>query len=220
MGTMELFKELFSAFENREEAGQLLAKKLEHLKDKKPVILGLPRGGVIVAHEIATALNTELDVVLARKLGAPDNPELAIGAISEAGKVQLNYDIIETLGIPEEYIEMEKERQMEEIRRRAEIYRKVHPKIPLDGRVVVITDDGVATGATMKAAILGVQTENPEKIVLAIPVGAQDVLDELQKMVDELVYLKNPPFIGGVGQFYVDFSQIDDNTVVNILQQS
>jgi predicted phosphoribosyltransferase len=217
--SMNIIQELFGVFENRREAGKLLAEELSYLKQKKPIILGLPRGGVIVAHEIAQFLGATLDIVVARKLGAPDNPELAIGAVTESGLIQLNEDIIQSLGIPEEYIEAEKKIQLEEIRRRVHDYRKVRERVPLTGQTVVITDDGVATGATVKAAILGVQAENPNKIVLAIPVGAQDTLEELGEMVEELVYLKNPPLIGGVGQFYHDFAQIEDEEVLRILKE-
>jgi predicted phosphoribosyltransferase len=216
---MDFLQDLFGVFENRQEAGKLLAKKLMHLKDKEPVILGLPRGGVVIAHEIAQALGAILDIVVARNLGAPDNPELAIGAVTENGLVQLNPNIIESLDISEGYIEEEKQRQLEEINRRVRVYRKVHQRVPLEKQTVVITDDGVATGATVKAAILGVRSENPHKLILAIPVGAKDILEELEKMVDELIYLKMPPIIGGVGQFYRDFSQIEDSEVVDILKK-
>ncbi|MFQ5823157.1 MAG: phosphoribosyltransferase [bacterium] len=216
---MDILQELFDAFENRQEAGKLIAKKLIHLKENNPIILGLPRGGVIVAHEIAQAIGSNLDVIVARKLGAPDNPELAIGAVTENGRVQLNQDIIESLDLSEEYIEKETQKQLEEIKQRVQVYRKVRARVPLEGQVVVITDDGVATGATVKAAILSVRTENPEKLVLAVPVGAEDTLEELERIVDELVYLKKPPLIGGVGQFYRDFSQIEDMVVVSILKE-
>ncbi|MFQ5864520.1 MAG: phosphoribosyltransferase [bacterium] len=216
---MDILQDLFGVFENRQEAGKLLANKLIHLKEKNPVILGLPRGGVLIAHEIAQALGTILDVVVARKLGAPDNPELAIGAVTESGVVQLNPSIIESLDITEEYIESERQKQLAEIKRRVQVYRKVHQRVPLDKQIVVITDDGVATGATVKAAILGVQSENPAELILAIPVGAEDILQELEKMADELVCLKKPPIIGGVGQFYRDFSQVEDLEVVNILKR-
>lgn len=216
---MDILQDLFEVFENRQEAGRLLAEKLIHLKEEKPVVLGLPRGGVIIAHEIAQALGTILDVVVARKLGAPDNPELAIGAVTESGVVQLNPNIIESLDIPEEYIESERENQLAEINRRVQVYREVRQRVRLEKRVVLITDDGVATGATVKAAILGVRSENPDRLILAIPVGAEDILQELEKMVDELFYLRKPPIIGGVGQFYRDFSQVEDWEVVEILKR-
>ncbi|MFQ6116260.1 MAG: phosphoribosyltransferase, partial [bacterium] len=183
---MDIFQELFGVFENRQEAGKLLSEKIGHLKGKNPVILGLPRGGVLIAHEIARALGATLDIVVTRKLGAPDNPELAIGAITESGMVQLNQDIIQTLNISEEYLEKEKQFQLAEVQRRVQVYREIRERVPLQDRVVVITDDGVATGATIKAAILGIYEENPKMLILAVTVGAEDTLEELRKMVDEL----------------------------------
>lgn len=216
---MSSLEELFGMFENRAEAGRLLAERLKHLEAARPVILALPRGGVVVGDEIALALQAPLDVTVTRKLGAPDNPELAIGAVMEGGAMKLNHEVLVALGIDKDYIEEEMQRQLAEIDRRVQAYRKVRPRVPLKGRVVVLVDDGVATGATMRAAIAGVQAEEPDEVVLAIPVGEASTVDALSEDVDETVVLKKPPFIGGVGQFYEDFSQVSDEEVLEILSR-
>ncbi|MFQ5707520.1 MAG: phosphoribosyltransferase [bacterium] len=216
---MNLLQQLYGVFLNREEAGKLLSARLECLKDSNPVILGLPRGGVIIAHQIAKRLKAELDVVVVRKLRAPESPELAIGAVTETGATQLNQDVIQALQVSEKYLRLEEEAQRRQLRARADTYRKVRERVPLTGRVVVLTDDGVATGATMKAAIYGVRAENPGRLILAIPVGELSTLEELRNQVDQMLVLERPSFFGGVGLFYQDFSQVDEDRVINILKK-
>ena len=183
------------------------------------VVLGIPRGGVVVAREIAHALDGDLDMVLAHKLGAPGNPELAIGAVCEDGRLFLDEEISSYMGVDDGYIKREKSRQMQELARRVNRYRSVLPKIPLSGRIVVVTDDGVATGATMQAALWAVRQEEPEKIVAALPVGPQETLEKLSHAVDETICLQAPPFFSAISQFYSYFNQVEDEELLKILQE-
>jgi len=207
------------AFRSRMEAGELLAHQLTELQSQNVALLGVPRGGVVVAREIAHALDGDLDMVLAHKLGAPGNPELAIGAVCEDGRLFLDEEISSYMGIDDNYIKREKSRQMQELTRRVNRYRSVLPKIPLSGRIVVVTDDGVATGATMQAALWAVRQESPEKIVAALPVGPQDSLERLSQAADETICLQAPPFFSAISQFYSYFNQVEDEELLEILQQ-
>jgi len=206
-------------FRDRSQAGQLLAQELSYLKGKQAVVLGIPRGGIVVAQRLAEGIGAGLDIVLSRKLGAPDQPELAIGALAENGEVFLNQYLMEELFIPDTYIEQEKKRQMAEIQRRSQLIRQVKPKIPLKGRIVVITDDGVATGATMQAAVWAVGHENPQKLIAAIPVASDEAVARLAQNVDELICLRMPPLFMAVGQFYLQFEQVNDELVLDILRR-
>ncbi len=206
-------------FSNRREAGRLLGEKLRHLSDKNPLVIGLPRGGVIVADEIADVLDSELDVLVPSKIGAPGNPELAIGAVMEDGSVCLNEDIAGWYGVNEGYIEKAVELQMEKIGRRIEAYRKVRDKVPVEGRYVILTDDGVATGATMKSAIKWVSSHSSTRVVVALPVGPDDTIRKLSSMADEVICLKAPMFFSAVSQFYIEFDQVDDEEVINVLRK-
>ena len=183
------------------------------------VVLGVPRGGIVVAREIAHALQADLDMVLAHKLGAPGNPELAIGAVCEDGKLFLDEEISSYMGVDDDYIKREKSRQLQEIARRVKRYRSVLPKIPLAGRVAIVTDDGVATGATMQAALWAVRQENPKKIVAALPVGPQETLEKLSRDADETICLQAPPFFSAISQFYSYFNQVEDEELLEILQE-
>jgi predicted phosphoribosyltransferase len=207
------------------EAGDLLAHQLENVKIRESkfqiplVVLGVPRGGVVVAREIAHALQADLDMVLAHKLGAPGNPELAIGAVCEDGKLFLDEEISSYMGVDDDYIKREKSRQLQEIARRVKRYRSVLPKIPLAGRVAIVTDDGVATGATLQAALWAVRQENPKKIVAALPVGPQETLEKLSRDADETICLQAPPFFSAISQFYSYFNQVEDEELLEILQE-
>lgn len=182
--------------------------------------MGIPRGGVVVASVLAEALAGELDVILTRKLRTPGNPELAMGSVNESGRVYLNHSILDLLQISAEMIEDEKTRQMEIIRARAELYRRIHPKIPLEQRVVIVTDDGIATGSTMKAALQAARTEKPQKLVVALPVGPAEQVTKLRAEADEMVCLSAPEDFMAVGQFYEAFEQVDDEDVIKILSES
>lgn len=205
-------------FTNREEAGKLLARELSEYRGRKAVVLGIPRGGVVVAREIAQALDAEVDIVLARKLGAPGHQELALGAVSEDGTLFLNQDVVRELEVGEGYIQQEKARQLAEIKRRSELIREVRPKIPLRGRIVIVADDGVATGATTQAALWSVRSEQPERLIAAIPVGPEDTIRRLAKDVDEMLCLRVPPLFAAVGQFYEQFYPVEDEDVLRILR--
>ena len=206
-------------FAGRAEAGQLLAGELNELRVPKPVVLGIPRGGVIVAQELAKALAADLDVVLTHKLRAPENPELAIGAVSEDGTLFVEQTTAQVVGAGQDYIDKEKTRQLTEMARRVERYRQVLPRIPLAGRIVILTDDGVATGATTQAALWSIRQEKPQKVIAAFPVGPQGAIERLSNDADQIICLRSPPYFQAIGQFYVDFEQVDDEEVLQILTQ-
>lgn len=206
-------------FRDREQAGRLLAEELADLRGKGAVVLGIPRGGIIVAREIARALDADLDIVLARKLGAPGQPELAMGSVAENGEVFLNPEVVDTLGVDRRYIDLETERQMREIRRRSQLIRSVLPKTPISGRTAIVTDDGVATGATMQAALWAIRQENPANLIAAIPVASEEALIRISADADEVICLRRPYFFYAVGQFFHHFSQIEDDEVLRILEE-
>ncbi len=206
-------------FRDRQEAGMLLGRELAHLRGKGAVVLGVPRGGIIIARELAGQLKAELDIVLAHKLRTPGHPELAMGAIAEDGSSFLNESVVRSLGVEEAFIEQEKSDQTRDIVRRAGLFRRVRPKVPLAGKVVIVTDDGVATGATTQAAFWAVRKEGPARLIAAIPVGAEDSLRQLAEGVDEMVCLRVPPYFAAVGQFYERFAQVEDEEVLDIIRE-
>jgi len=206
-------------FRDRREAGQLLAERLEFLRGRKGLlVLGIPRGGVVVAVEVAQALGASLDVFIARKLGAPHNPELAVGAVASSGEVVLDQHLIAALGVPQSYLEAEIERQRAEIQRRMKAYRGDRPAPDFKDKTVILTDDGVATGATMRAAIQALKATELGELIVALPVGPPDTIQELADMVDRMVCLLTPTFFWAVGGFYMDFSQTSDAEVIQLLQ--
>ena len=205
-------------FADRKEAGCLLADELKIFKNKKAVVLGILRGGIIVAREISLKLDAELDIVLSRKIGAPMSPEFALGAVSENGKLFLNEPVTAYTSMNSEYIQQEKKRQMAEIKGRSRLFRKIQPKISIEGRIAIVVDDGVATGATMLAALWSARQEHPKKLIAAIPVGPKDVLEALAKHADNVICLKAPCFFNAVGQFYAHFDQTKDKDVLAILE--
>jgi predicted phosphoribosyltransferase len=217
MGTLRIISRSQEVFPDRIEAGRLLSIELAAYRGRKPVVLGIPRGGIVVAKELASALEGELDVVLAHKLGTPGQPELAMGSVAEDGKVFLNEDVTGPLGVNSAAIEREKVRQLALIRMRIEMIRKVRPKVPLEGRVVIVTDDGVATGATTQAALWAARGEGPETLVCAVPVGPEDTIRRLSGVVDEMLCLRAPPMFAAVGQFYDRFSPVEDDEMLAIL---
>ncbi len=206
-------------FRDRQEAGRLLAQRLEDLRgDPSVVVLGVPRGGVVVAAEIARHLGAPLDVYITRKLGAPGNPELAIGAVAEDGTLVLDPETIAMLHVSEQYLEEERERQQAEIQRRALRYRGGRPPIPLEGKRVVLVDDGVATGRTLEAAIRALRQHPLKELILAVPVGPPSTIHRLRELVDRLEVLETPEFFWAVGMFYEDFHQVSDAEVERLLQ--
>jgi putative phosphoribosyl transferase len=206
-------------FRDRREVGQLLAWELRSLPGRNLVVLGIPRGGVVVARELARALDAELDIVLAHKLRAPGHPELAMGSVAESGKVFLNEEVVGELGVSQQYIDEEAQAQLEEIKRRARLIRRMRRRVPLKGKVAVVTDDGVATGATTQAAFWAVRQEKPALLVAAIPVGPEDVVRRLAEEVDQMVCLRTPPLFSAVGQFYLRFQPVDEEEVLSILRE-
>jgi putative phosphoribosyl transferase len=208
-------------FNDRSDAGIQLASRLNEYKDQKGVfVLALPRGGVVTGYEIARSLNIQLDVVIVRKIGFPGQPELAIGAISETGTVVLNEFIISTYDVPKDYIKREISRQKEEIARRVKLYRKGKSLPNLEGKTIILVDDGVATGATIKAAITTLRAEKLNKLIVALPVAPPEVADELQQVVDEFICIETPLDFMAVGAHYADFTQVSDEEVVELLQRS
>jgi putative phosphoribosyl transferase len=219
-GQLRILSRSSEPFRDREEAGRLLAKELSNYRGKKAVALGIPRGGVVVANEIANALDAELDIVLARKLRTPGYEELAMGSVAEDGKLFLNQEVVRQMAMSEIQIQNEKDIQLAEIRRRTELIRHIRPKVELKGRIVVVSDDGVATGATTQAALWAVRMEQPSKLIAAIPVGPEDTIIRLAKDVDEMLCLRTPPLFAAVGQFYQRFHAVEDNEVLEILGEA
>ena len=204
------------SFKNRDEAGRLLAKRLSAYKDQNPLVLGVPRGAVPMARIIAEALGGDLDVVLVRKLRAPGQPELAIGAIDEAGTVLKApyFDIAD-----EEYMREEIRTQQESLRARRQMYTRAQQAIDPAGRIVIIVDDGIATGSSMLAAIRSARARKPRKIIVAIGVAHDQSLERIRAEVDEVVCLETPVDFYAVGQFFADFSEVTDEMVVTALSR-
>jgi putative phosphoribosyl transferase len=207
-------------FHDRREAGKLLAKALSQYKGRHDVIvLGLPRGGVPVAYEIAKELNAPLDVFVVRKLGVPWHPELAMGAIASGGVEVLNGDVVTAYNIPPHVIRAVAEQEGQELLRRLQHYRGNRPLPELKDHTVILVDDGLATGSTMRAAVAAVRQRNPRAIVVAVPVAALDTCYELKADVDDIVCLQTPRDFSAVGLWYEDFSQTSDEEVRQLLNQ-
>jgi len=208
-------------YENRREAGMALVDKLKPYAAERPVVVGLPRGGVVVAAIVARALKADLDVIIAGKLRAPYNPELAIGAITEDGRVYLNALAIRGLHIKPDYLEKETKARLSAITERLALYRKIRKKVPLNGKTVIIADDGLATGATMISAIQAASAEGASRIIVAIPGGREDTVELIRGMkeVSEVVCPVIPPLFFAVSQLYADFRQIEDEEVMKILEE-
>lgn len=203
-------------FNDRLEAGELLSKKLEKFRGQKDaVVLGLPRGGVVVAAEVARALALPLDIVVPRKIGAPENPEYAIGAITETGEAYWNEE--EKKHVREDWLLRAIDKEKQEARRRLKIYRGNRSPLDLARKLVILIDDGVATGLTMRAAIKSVRAGGAREIIVAVPTGARDSIKELKKEADEVIVLDEPLFFSAVGAFYQNFPQIEDEEVIKIL---
>lgn len=205
-------------FSNREQAARHLAEKLAAYKGQNPLVLAIPRGAVPMAKIIADMLGGEFDVVLVRKLGAPGNPEFAIGAIDETGWAYLGPHAT-LAGADAGYIDRIKARELETIRRRRAQYSPLHPPIDPKGRVVIVVDDGLATGSTMLAALHALRQRAPQKLVCAVPVAPPDTLEKVGEQADEVVCLYAPENFQAVGQFYADFGQVEDDEVIALLSE-
>jgi putative phosphoribosyl transferase len=207
-------------FTDRVEAGSELAARLDHYKDRDDVVvLALPRGGVPVAHEVARRLKAPLDIFLVRKLGVPGHPELAMGAIATGAVRVLNEDVVNWYRIPLSVIDQVARAEQAELERRERAYRDGRPPIPLEGRTVVLIDDGLATGSTMKAAVQAVRAHKPARIVVAVPVGSPETCAEFADLADEIVCARTPEPFSAVGVWYRDFSQTSDAEVRALLHE-
>lgn len=205
-------------FRDRADAGSQLAEKLAGVDLTDPVILGIPRGGVVIAAVIARALGADLDVVLSRKLPTPGQPELALGAVSEDGHVVINPDVAAMVHFEDDALDAIRRHEEAEIARRKRIFRGGSPRVPVEGRSVIVTDDGIATGATMIAALQELRTRNPKELILAVPVAATSRLAEVSRWADRTVCLYDTEDFYAVGQFYDDFRQVEDAEVVETLR--
>ena len=208
-------------FSNRTEAGRELAKALAFYKEQHPVILALPRGGAPVAAEIAAALEAPLDLVLVRKIGVPFQPELAMGAVIDGQEplVVRNEQVIRMAEINQSEFDAIRDRELEEIERRRKLYLGSRPHPELTGQTVIIVDDGIATGATIRVALRAIRMRKPRKLILAVPVAPTQSLDELRTEADEIVCLEDYDDFGAIGLYYSDFRQISDAEVIKLLEQ-
>ena len=208
-------------FTNRAEAGQMLANRLREYADRNDVtVLGLPRGGVPVAFEIAQALGAPLDIFVARKLGVPGEEELAFGAIASGGVRVLSPEVIDPLNISDFDIARVTAREQKELERREQLYRGTRAPLSVDGRVVILVDDGIATGSSIRAAISALRQLNPAKLVVAAPVATLGTARELSAEADDFVSVETPRTFQAIGQFYDDFSQVADEEVADLLQRN
>ncbi len=207
-------------FSDRVDAGKRLAAALKDFSGKNGVVLAIPRGGVVVGYQIAKALELPLDVIVPHKLGAPYNPELAIGAITEDGTAVLDNSLITYLGVSRSYIEEESERQKQEIQRRQRLYRQDMAPQNLKDKDVIVVDDGIATGSTMKAALASVKNKGAASVTVAVPVGPPSTIEELENRADRVVCLYTPEYFQAIGQFFTDFSQTTDEEVIALLKSS
>jgi predicted phosphoribosyltransferase len=215
MGSLRIVSDEATAFEDREEAGFLVGEALTHLRNLDPLVLGIPRGGLVVAQGAAKVLGAELDAIFALKLRFPGNLEVAVGAVAEGGLILVNEPFVAKMGIGDA-LEEEKERRLGELARRAGLIRKHRRRVPLAGRTVIVTDDGVATGSTTRAAFRAVRQERPRRLIGAFPVGDRGAIEKLAGEVDEMVCLRCPPSFRAVSQFYRTFPQVETEEVVRI----
>lgn len=205
-------------FKDRADAAKKLAKKLSWLKKENPIILAIPRGGVVIGHVISSILDCKLDIVVSRKIGAPDNSELAIGAVMHDGSYFPNIEITRMINVPESFVEEEIQKQLKEIDRRLMKFRGSN-EYDFAGKTVVIVDDGIATGATMFVAARWAKKQKPKELIIAIPVGPKETIEKLNQVADKVVVLESPYIFNAVGEFYDEFDQVSDNEVLEIMRK-
>lgn len=207
-------------YQNRMEAGRQLAQHVRALADRNPLVLALPRGGVPVGYEIAAALDAPLDLLLVRKLGVPGHEELACGAIATGGARVINQDVVRRLGITNEALETVSRRELAELKRRENVYRGDEPEPDVSGRHVIVVDDGLATGATMRAGVQALRQNAPAMIIVAVPVGPPEAVRELATEADQVVCAAAPDSFRAVGQCYVEFAEVSDAQVRDVLHRN
>jgi len=204
-------------FEDRFDAGEKLAGEIEKRVGRPSIVLGIPRGGVIIGYVIAKKLHAELDVIIARKIGVPGNPELAVAAVAEGGEVAIEEDVAMLYGVSYEYIEREARRESEEIRKRIEKFRNGREMVDVGGKEVLVVDDGLATGTTMVAALKSVRKRSPRRLIAAAPVASREAVMKVKSIADDVVVLSVPEEFFAIGEFYRDFSQVSDDEVIHYL---
>jgi len=207
-------------YKNRTEAGKKLGAELARLGGDDLVVLGIPRGGVVVASEVAKALGAPLDIVVTRKIGAPGEPEFALGAVTQEGEVIMDRKAAEALGASPTYLDEEVKRKRDEVKERMRAFRGDRPYPPLEGKTVIIVDDGIATGNSVEAAIISVKSRNPKEIIVAVPVAPPDAVERLAKEGARVICLEKPWLFMAIGEFYHDFGQVEDSEVRRILDES
>lgn len=206
-------------FRDRSQAGRLLLEEVLKLEIANPVVLGIPRGGVVVAAEIAAGLRAPSDVIIPRKIGAPFNPELAVGAVAQDGTIIVDESLAAALRIDRRLIEARAKEEIREIGRRLKLFRANRPALDLVSRDVIVVDDGIATGLTITAALRSVGNQNPSSIALAVPVAPAEVIERLSAEVDHLICLATPEPFHAVGEWYARFDQVEDEEVISLLQR-
>lgn len=207
-------------YKDRHDAGRKLAERLKKYVDEKAIILALPRGGVVLGYEVAKTLKAVLDVIVPRKIGAPFHPEFGVGAIAPNGIRVLDFESIDSLGISDSEIEQIIAEETKEMDRRINLYRKGLSPLDLEGKTVVIVDDGIATGVSTRAAVLSVKEMKPKKIILAVPVCSPNAADMFREEVDEFLCLAEPYDFYAVGAYYIDFSQVSDKEVIDLIEKA
>jgi len=208
-------------FIDRIDAGKQLAKKLMHYKNNpEAIVLGLPRGGVVTAYEVATALNLPLDIIVPRKIGAPSNPELAVGAVTQNGEIVWNDELMKTLHLTEEDLVDIIEKEKRESARRLRAYRGDRPKLQLKDKIAILVDDGIATGATMRAAIASARAHGAKRIVAATPLSTLEAMERIEREADECICVLLPKIFLGISAFYDEFAQTSDEEVIELLKMA